>query len=181
MLRGGSAEDSGGDPKLMPVGKSPEPLCALSGLLLPNHSVIGRPASPSPSDPPSLCLPLRLPQLIPSVTSSGPARPVPCPLPPEQAPAYPEGKEPVTVQNRGPVHPPAPAFSCPCVNLRVATQKCRVVQASVALGVLPSLPHPPRPNWALPASGPGARTLGPLSLSCHHTRLFVHWGTFSAA
>ena len=136
-------EDSGGDPKLMLVGKSPEPLCALSGLLLPNHSVIGRPASPSPSDPPSLCLPLRLPQPIPSVTSSGPARPVPCPLPPEQALAYPEGKEPVTVQTRGPVHPPAPAFSCPCVNLRVTTQKCGVVQASVALGVLPSLPQPP--------------------------------------
>ena len=66
---------------LMPVGKSPDPLCALSGLLLPSHSVIGHPASPSLSDTPSLCLPPHPPSAFPL------SPPVALPALPGQSPA----------------------------------------------------------------------------------------------
>lgn len=169
---------------LMPVGKSPDPLCALSGLLLPSHSVIGHPASPSLSDTPSLCLPPHPPSAFPlSPPVALPALPGQAsPLPPSSSAGTgrPRGQRAGHPADLGALSSRGPCLQSPCVNLRVTTQKCSVVQASVALGALPSLPHP-CPNWALPASRPGARTLRPLSLSCHHTRLFVHRGTFSAA
>ena len=140
----------------LPLPASPTPHPCVFPHTLPVHSLchLQWPCQPCQASP------------LPSSSSAGTGRP--------------RGQRAGHPADRGALSSHGPCLQSPCVNLRVTTQKCSVVQASVALGVLPSLPHP-RPNWALPASGPGARTLRPLSLSCHHTRLFVHRGTFSAA
>lgn len=115
VLRGGSVEDSGWGPHADAHGQVPRSALCLEWLTAPKSLCH---QAPYLSQPLQHSIPVSSPTLsqpIPSVTSSGPAspaRPVPCPLPPQQALADPEGKEAVTVQTGSPVHPrPLPSVS----------------------------------------------------------------------
>ena len=114
MLRGGSTEDLGWGPHADARGQVPRSTLCFEWLTAPKSFCHGAPCLSQPLRHP---IPVSSPtpsQCIPSVTSSGPAspaRPVPCPLPPQQALADPEGKEPVTLQTGGPCPAMAPASS----------------------------------------------------------------------